>query len=159
MMWNANEYIKTLTNKLLITKNKYTFCRISSIDNLEEILSNSKDKAFVAVDDTDEGMTMQSSSGGYFNRRSIVVFILQKFKTKDFDDRISKMDEIRHIYNRFLSKTVTDSYLVPEIIFLDRGRIPYHEIPGIFAIDTCGLYFTLTFDEPIDLVYNEQDWE
>jgi hypothetical protein len=158
-MWNANYYFETLTEKLLITKNKYKFCRISSIDNLEEVLSNSKEKALVAVDDTNEGVTMQSSNGGYFNRRSVVIFILHKFKVKDFEDRVSKMNEIRTIYNRFLSKIVIDSYSVPGIKFTDRGRIPYHELPGIFAVETCGLYFTLTFDEPTSLEYNEQDWE
>lgn len=157
-MFNANEYIRSLANTLLITKNKYRFCRISSIDHLEEVLSNSKEKAIVAVDDTDEGITMQSPGGSYFNRRSVVIFILQQFKNKDFDDRVLKMNEIRTVYNRFLSKIIIDSYTVPEIKFIDRDRIPYHELPGIFAIETCGLYFTLTFDEPTDLVYNAQEW-
>ena len=158
-MWNANEYFTSLTNKLLITKNKYTFCRISSIDHLEEILSNAKQKAFIAVDDTDEGVTMQTPGGGFINRRSVVVFILHQFKTKDFDDRVVKMSEIRTVYKRFLSKILIDSYSVPGIKFLDRGRIPYHELPGVFAVETCGLYFTLMLDEPVELVYDEQEWE
>jgi len=158
-MWNANSYFLGLTGKLKLTKGKYKFCRITGIGELEEVLADRNRKAEIALDDSDEGITMQAPGGGYFNRRSVVVFILQQFKLKDMDDREAKMDEIRRIYNRFLSKIIIDSYQVPEMKYLQRDRMPYHELPGMFAVGSCGLYFTLTFDEPVDLKYNEQDWE
>lgn len=158
-MWNANTYFSNLTSKLKLTKDKYKFCRISGLGELEEVLSDRSRGPQIALDDSDEGITMQAPGGGYFNRRSVVVFILQQYKLKDMADRETKIDEIRRIYNRFLSKIIIDSYDVAEMKYLQRDRMPYHELPGMFAVGSCGLYFTLTFDEPVDLIYNEQDWE
>lgn len=158
-MWNANAYIENLTNSLKLTKGVYKFCRISGLGELEDVLSDRNKKAQIALDDSDDGMILQAAGGGYFKRRSIVVFILQQFKQSSMGDRMEKMDEIRAIYNRFLSKIILDSYDVVEMKYLKRDRMPYHEIPGMFSVGSCGLYFTLTFDEPVDLKYNEQDWE
>jgi len=159
-MWNATAYFQNLTNKSKLTKDKYTFCKVTGIDFMEEVLAKLTTKnAFIAVDDTDEGYTMQGPGGGFFSRRSIVVFILKKYKIQDQTDRDAKLSETRLIHKQFLSKIVLDSISVPDLNFLDKSRIPFHEVPGYYVAGTCGVYFTLTIEEPIDLVYNASEWE
>lgn len=160
-MWNAITYFQTLATKLKATKTNYCFCRVSGINNLEDVLANGQRyKAFFAVDDSDDGVTIQRG-GGYFNRRAIVVYILKKYKITDMTDRENTMNECRSIYKSILSKLIKDcsDYSPFELSYLDKTRIPYHEVPGMFAVETTGLYFILTIEEPIELVYDATEWE
>ena len=158
-MWNAVEYFETKNGKLKLTKGKYTFCRVTGLNNLEDVLSNMQDsKAFLAVDDTDDGVTIQIG-GSWFNRRSVVVYVLQKYEFNDQIDREQKTNETRQIHQKLLSLLIKDSSSVEGLMFLDKTRFPYHEVPGYFSAGTCGLYFSFTIDEPVELIYDANDYE
>ena len=158
-MWNAVTYFQTLATKLKATKTNYSFCRVSGINHLEDVLANGQRyKAFFAVDDSDDGATIQKG-GGYFNRRAIVIYILKKYKITDMADRETALNECRSIHKSILTKLIKDSNDVYELTYLDKSRIPYHEVPGMFAVETAGLYFILTIEEPIELVYDATEWE
>lgn len=158
-MWNAVSYFQTLSSKLKATKTNYSFCRVSGINHLEDVLlKGQRHKAFFAVDDSDDGVTIQSN-GGYFNRRAIVVYILKKYKITDMVERETALNECRSIHKSILTKLIKDSNEVNELLFFDKRRIPYHEVPGMFAAETTGLYFILTIEEPINLVYDATEWE
>lgn len=158
-MWNAVTYFETLCNQLIATKTNFKFCRVSGLSQLEDVLTNwTKNKAFMAVDDSDDGTTISTGSG-YFNRRTIVVIILKKFNILNMTERETILNECRIIYKSIISRLLKDSQKVEGLMYLDKMRIPYHEVPGQFAGGTCGLYFTITVDEPINLIYNESDWE
>ena len=158
-MWNAVNYFETLNGKLKTTKNAYHFCRVSGINGLEEILANYMAKnAFLAVDDSDDGMTIRLG-GGYFNRRSIVVYVLKKYKITDMSERETALSETRSIRNSLISKLLVDANNNTEgLNYLNKERIPYHEVPGYFAAGTTGIYFIITIDEPVNLAYNANDW-
>ena len=158
-MWNAVTYFQTLHSKLKLTNFDYHFCRVSGLNQLEDVLNNySRKDAFFAVDDSDDGHTV-STSGGYFNRRTIAVFILKKFNINDMVQREEVLNECRSIYISLLSKILVDKNSIPELAYVDNSRIPYHEVPGQFAGGTAGLYFVIAIDEPISLVYNATEWE
>jgi hypothetical protein len=158
-MWNAVSYFETLTGKLKLTKGIYTFCRVTGLNNLEDILANlTTSKAFLAVDDTDDGATIQIG-GAYFNRRTVVVYILKKYDFKSQADREDKTNETRAIQNKLLAKLIKDSSEIDDLTYLQKSRFPYHEVPGMFAAGTTGVYFILTLDEPVNLVYDGNDWE
>ena len=117
-----------------------------------------KHNAFLAVDDSDDGVTISRSSG-YFNRRAVVVYVLKKYKMSDMHSRETALNECRKIHTSLITKLIKDSNEVPELHFLDKSRIPYHEMPGMFAAGTTGLYFIITIEEPVNLVYNAAEWE
>ena len=158
-MWNAVTYFATLASSLKLTKAKYKFCRVTGLNYLEDLLAgmNSSD-AFFAVDDSDDGMTIRNG-GGYFNRRAIVVYILKKYKFGDQSARETVLNETREIRRQLITRLLKDSGTVDGLTFLDKSRIPYHEVPGYFAAGTAGIYFIITIDEPTDLVYNGDEWE
>lgn len=158
-MWNAVEYFETKTGKLKLTKGKYTFCRVTGINNLEDVLANMQEsKAFLAVDDTDDGVTIQKG-GGWFNRRAVFVYILQKYQFNNQIDREQKTNETRRIREKLLSLLIKDASSVEGLMYLDKTRFPYHEFPGFFSAGTCGLYFSFTIDEPVELIYDANDYE
>lgn len=158
-MWNAVDYFKNLHSKLKKTNFDYHFCRVSGLNMLEDILSNYSSKnAFLAIDDSDDGSTI-TNFGGYFNRRSITVFILKKYKINEMELREEILNECRSIYISLLSKLLIDKAIVPGLMYLDNKQIPYHEVPGQFAGGTTGIYFVLTIEEPINLVYDATEWD
>jgi len=158
-MWDAVSYFETQNGKLKVTKGKYTFCKVTGINHMEEVLSNLKSSdSFLAVDDTDDGMLVKRG-GAWFKHRTIFVYILKKFNIKNQDDRAEKVTEVRAVFRSLSSKLLVDKNKISELMFFDDSRIPYHEVPGMWVGETCGLYFSIAIDEPTDLVYDADEWE
>ena len=109
----------------------------------------------MAVDDTDDGVIVREGAG-YFLKRVITVFILRRYKIADQADRASKLAETRLIRNKLTARLIKDSGS-PELMFLDKTRFPYKEVP-YFAAGTCGIYFFVTIKEPTDLCDKQDDW-
>lgn len=157
-MFNASEYFGNCNSKLkLCVDNKYKFSRVSGMEYLEDILDDLKQQAYLAVDDTDDGVTVREGAG-YFVKRVITVFILRRYKLSDQVDRETKLAETRLIRNKLTAKLIKDSNTMAELMFLDKTRFPYKEVPGYFASGTCGIYFFVTIKEPTDLVHKADDW-
>ena len=157
-MWNAVPYFENISNKLKLTAGKYHFCRVTGLGYLEEILTNLKTKSsFLAVDDSDDGVTIRRG-GGYFNRRSVVVYILKKYNFLRQDERETVLQETRAIREKITSRLIKDSNEVEEMYYLNKDRIPYHEVSGYFAAGTAGVYFIITIEEPVNLCYDASDW-
>jgi hypothetical protein len=156
-MFNAVTYFEELGKKLKLTKDIYHFCRVTGLNYLEDILTNLNKNAYLAVDDSDDGVTIRKG-GAYFNRRAIVVYILKRYKISDQLDRETKLNETRVIRDKFQARLIKDSNEIEELFFLDKTRIPYKEFPGYFASGVCGCYFIITIEEPKELTINASDW-
>jgi hypothetical protein len=158
-MWNAIDYFRELSQHMNYLRDKYAYCRVTGINYLEGLLGNlTKFNSFLAVDDTDNGMIVQRG-GAFFKQRTITVFILQKFNLQNQIERVEKLNETREIYQKIVSRLIYDSSRIEALTFLDTSRIPFHEVPGQFAGGTTGLYFTISLNEPISLVYDNDDWD
>lgn len=160
-MFDANTYFENLTNSLKLTKGKYISCEVSGIDNLEGVLEKSKrNKYFVAVDDTASGQTV-FKDGAYWDRRPVTVFILAKFDYPNMVKRRPKLEETKLIHKKFLSKMIKDRLdFESNLTYLRvNEKMPYHEIPGFFAMGCTGIYFTFAVDNPLDLRHDANDWE
>ena len=158
-MFNSVEYFETLTNSLKLTKNKFVSRKVSGIKNLEGIISDRGNEKFIAVDDTDDGNTYQGAGGGWFRRRTVTVFILQKYMITDMNDRQIKLDECREIRRKFQARILFDSVEIEELMYLDKQRMPDFEIDEYFANGSTGLYFMISFNEPTELIHDDNDWE
>ena len=97
--------------------------------------------------------------GGWFKRRTVTVFILQKYSITNMDERQTRLEECRVIKNRFHSKIIADAQEMEEFMYLDKSRMPHFEIDEYFANGCTGLYFMISFNEPTDLQYDANDWE
>lgn len=158
--FDALKYMETLQQKLKLTAD-YKFCRISSIKNLEEVITaDRRTKKFFAVDDSQEGILYEGESGGWFERRPILVMLLKKLdKYPDMEGRSQILNEVRVIYKKLIAKISHDKEEgIPELQYFDQTDIPYIEVPGVFANGSAGLYFTLAIDIPTNMEYDESDW-
>lgn len=159
-VFNVIDYLGTLQRGLKRTT-AYQFCRISDPKSMEEVIQNSKrSERFFAVDDSQEGITFRGDGGGWFERRPVVVFLLGKLsKWPDMDGREDILEEMRGIYRQLLARLIHDQSFYEALSYMDEENISFDEIPGEFAGGTAGLFFTFTVDIPVNLEYDESEWE
>lgn len=163
--WNMEifdiiDYCRRLQQSLKRTSG-YEFCRVSDAKAMEEVLQNSKRcNRFFAVDDSQEGITFCGDGGGWFERRPVTIFLLGKVaKWPDMNEREKVLNEMRYIYRQLLSRLLHDQAEFEPLTYLNEGDISFDEIPGEFAGGTAGLFFTFTVDIPVNLEYDESEWE
>lgn len=150
----------------IATKNRFAIergfhpCTCSGINYLEEPLQNYRTKAnFICTSDVTDGATYQRS-GGWFKKRSVMVFILMRYRHGDDSDRRAKMDDCRELLRQIQSRLVRDNErLAAEDLYMNIDVFRDSEIGGVFLNGCTGLYFMLSVEEPTDLQFNPAEWE
>jgi hypothetical protein len=160
MNFNAYNYFEQICSKnKLAVAGGYRYCRVSGLQYMEEVIQNLRtEKAYFCVDDTEDGYMIQTG-GGYMERRQYTVFLIKKFQLNNMDAQHAALNECRQIYRQIMKKLIRDRQLLEnEMTYLKLDRIPFYEIPG-YAISGCtGLYFMTTIDIPIELCYDNTEW-
>ena len=153
-------YAMTERNKLAQEKG-FRPVTISNTDNLEGLMENYRDNdRFVAVTDTSSG-NLSSNDGayGFMKRRAYTVFILSAYEYGDMLARQVELELCRELFQQFVSRILRDKYLYDEKqMYFDTHAIPNQEIGRYYLSGMTGLHFTLYVQEPVDLVYEEEQW-
>lgn len=160
-LFDAIGYFKGLCDKNKLAKENGFFpCVCSGLNTLEEVIDNFRSKsAFFAVDDTNDGVTEQTS-GGFFKKRTFTVFIFMSYKLGDMNARQNALDICRRLYRQIHSRMIRDKEtLCDEIVYLNTTNILSREIGEYFLSGCTGLYFITDVSEPINLEYNSDEWE
>ena len=158
--FDITAYVQQLTakNKMAAELNfQHTTC--SGINYLEEPLQQLRSVAnFVCTSDINDEATFQRS-GGWFKRRTAMVFILMRYRQGDMDDRRAKMDQCRELFRQFKSRIINDAYHYRlEDLYLNTEVIRSSELGGAFLDSCTGLYFMLSLAEPEPLCYDPKEW-
>lgn len=156
-MFDPVAYFTQLHDELLATKYDYAFCRVSSLNNLEEVLEGYKrNTKFFAIEDAEDGQTFRGAGAGYFERRFYTVYLLHRHKYGDMTARATILGETRAIFRDLLSRMIKDKLTIQG---LSVENIRFYEVPPAFAAGTGGIYFTFTVENPVNLVYNANQWD
>lgn len=158
--WDATEYIKHLTEKNKIAQSgEFCFARVSGWDGLTEVITNArKEKAFVAIDETSESYDHKTGAG-YFETKVYTVFLLHRYKALSEVDRLEKLKLCRKLMRSFKSKMILDAEkLHNAMVYLDT-EFQTRDIGRIVLNGLTGLYFTFSFDRPLNLVIDEKEWD
>lgn len=151
----------TMHNRLAVERG-FMPVVISSADNLEGLFEEYRNAdRFVAVSDTSSGnLSSPDGTYGFSKRRAYTVFILSAY---DYDDMLSRQKELelcRELFHQFVSKIIRDKYMYEEKqMYFDTHAIPNQEIGRYYLSGMTGLHFTLYVQEPVDLVYDEEQWQ
>lgn len=157
-MFDVLAYMEAIRASLKLTKDDYLFARVSGVDNLEEVLSNSKrHNKFFAVNDA---QNFQTLGGTHYNeRRHYTIYLLAKCGYNEMDKRTAILAEARAIYRSILSKMIVDRHNQANgLESLSTARINANEVPSAFADGMAGIYFSFHIDNPVDLTFNAADW-
>ena len=130
------------------------------MNSLEEVLGGfRKQSAFFAVDDTNDGVT-ERRSGGFFKKRTFTIFLMKRHEFNNMADRQSALDICRQLYRQVHSKLLKDrENMNNELIYLNTDNVYSRELGEYFISGCTGLYFMIDVSEPINLMYDEGEWE
>ena len=160
-LFDAIGYFKTmcLKNKLAKAQEFYP-CVCSGINSLEEVLQKFKRKsAFFAVDDTNDGVT-ERRSGGFFKKRTFTVFIMKKYRFDDMANRQMALEVCRQLFRQVHSRMLCDREKVcNDLVYLNTDNVYSRELGEYFINGCTGIYFMIDVSEPINLTYNQDEWE
>lgn len=150
----------TRSNRMAMEKGFVTVV-ISSSDNLEGLFEEYRDNdRFVAVSDTNSGnLSSPDGAYGFSKRRAYTVFILSAYEYNNMDSRQKELELCRALFYQFVSRIIRDKYSYDEKqMYIDTHAIPNQEIGRYYLSGMTGLHFTIYVQEPIDLVYDNEQW-
>jgi len=156
------EYLSGLTaSNKLAQEQGFHFCTCTGITALEGVLTKLRSKSnFLCCTDTTVDDTWRNGQGGWYKRRSIIVFILMRYKQGDMDDWRAKMVIARELFRQFQSKLLVDSQqLLSDMTYLDIDTFHSQELGAANINGATGLMFELSCSEPTNIVYNADEWE
>lgn len=159
-MFDAIGYFKELCAQNRLAKSEGFYpCACSGIDSLEEVLENfRKQQSFMAVDDTNDGVTEQRS-GGYFKKRTITVFLLHRYEFGNMSDREQALAVCREIFRQIHSRLLVDKERFDNcLIYMNTENIYSRELGQYFINGCTGLYFMVDVSEPLNLMYDSDEW-
>lgn len=160
-LFDAISYFKGMASKNKLAKVLGFYpCTCSGMNSLEDVLANFRTKsAFLAVDDTNDGVT-ERRSGGFFKKRTFTIFLLNKYRYDDMADRQQSLDVCRQIYRQIHSRLLVDKERMSNsLVYLNVDNIYTRELGEYFISGCTGLYFMVEVSEPINLMYDELEWE
>jgi len=162
-MFDPISYFRTLakTNKIC-KSNNFVFDLCSDPDSLQGLISNYKTASnFVFASDTVDSNT-HSQGVGFFDRQVYTVWILAAYRYDDMEDRKIKLEQCRTVYQQFLSRLIKDKEEMTyddALEFLELSKVYKHELGRYSMSGVTGLYFMINSDEPLDLQFDESQWE
>ena len=160
--FDAIAYFVAMTCKNKLAKaNGFHPETISGPDNLEGLFEEYRDEdRFVAISDTNSGnLSSPDGAYGFQKNRAYTVFILSAYEYGNMQSRQKELDLCRKLFRQFVSKIIRDKFNYDEKqMFFDTHNIPNQEIGRYYLSGVTGLHFTLYVQEPVDLIYDEDEW-
>lgn len=160
-LFDAINYFKCMAGKNKLAKaNRFYPCACSGINSLEEVLAKfKKESAFVSVDDTNDGVT-ERRSGGFFKKRTFTVFIMKRYSFGDMASRQTSMDICRQLFRQMHSRMLKDrDNMGTKLIYMNTDNVYSRELGEYFINGCTGVYFMVEVSEPINLMYDAEEWE
>ncbi len=138
----------------------FHFCTCSGIESLEGPLQEFSSKsAFFCIDDTNDGGYSTGRSGGWHKKRVFTVFILHRYSFDNEAERAEALSVCRKLSQQVLSKLIADEDDPSnEFAYFNTRSIMTRELGKYFLNGCTGCYFMLEMNEPVDLVYNPDEW-
>lgn len=163
--FDAFRYFNALTASNRLCKEHGFVCTsCSGIGGLEGAINEYLSTAnLIIVSDTTSGRTF-SQGVSFFEEQVYTVFIVMSFEHMSMRDRQKKLNIAREIFRQFHSKLIYDKFytnnmeLSEQLEFLKPDSIYSRELEGSFINGKTGLYIMLNNQEPIDLVYDKEQW-
>ena len=90
------------------------------------------------------------------------MFILAAYRYDDMADREEKLRLCRRIFRQIHSKMLYDKENLTygdSMEYMDINSIYSKEMPRYSMNGVTGLYFLVNNDEPVDLTYNNEEWD
>ena len=161
--FNALAYFKNLAERNKLAKaHNFKPCYCAGIEGINDVIQEfRKTSNFIMIDDTTSQNTYRKGVG-FFDRNVYTVFILAAYRYDDMADREEKLRLCRRIFRQIHSKMLYDKENLTygdSMEYMDINSIYSKEMPRYSMNGVTGLYFLVNNDEPVDLTYNNEEWD
>lgn len=159
--FDSEKYFSSLCDRNKAARQHgFKFCTSSGIESLQGPLDRFKtDSAFFCLDDTNDGQLFRGKSGGWYKRRTFTVFLLHRYRFDDEADRAAKLAVCRALFRQVMSRMIIDADdLGNELVYLHTENVMARELGQYFMNGCTGLNFMLDVSEPVDLVFDPEEW-
>lgn len=155
-------FLNLAKSNKLAKENDFYPCLCSGPDGIEGVMEEFKYyKNFIMIDDTTSQNTY-SRGVTFFDKNVYTVFIIAGYRWDDMKDRSEKLELCRRIFRQFHSRMIHDKEEVTfgdMLEYLDINTVYSKELPRYSMNGVTGLYMMVNNDEPVDLTFNENEWE
>lgn len=159
--FDAEKYFSEMCKANKFARNHdFHFCTCSGIESLEgPLMEFSTKNAFFCLDDTNGGGYSTGRSGGWHEKRVFTVFLMHRYTFGDEEERLEMLGICRELLRQLLSKIIADEGDPSnEYAYFDTRTIMTRKLGKYFMNGCTGCYFMLEMNEPVDLVYNPDEW-
>ncbi|MDD4534861.1 MAG: hypothetical protein PHC48_10375 [Prevotella sp.] len=161
-LFDILSYMEKIGMRNKLAKNngfRTVFC--SGPESIQGVMQEFQKTAnFIMVDDTTSQNTF-SSGVTFFKKDVYTVFVLAGYRFDDMKDRQAKLNLCRRIFRQIHSKMIYDKSNMTygdKLEYLEVNKVYSNEI-GRYAMNgVTGLYFMVQNVQPVELVYNAEDW-
>ncbi len=161
-IFDALDYFKSMAQKnKLVKENSFFIGNCSGPDGPDQIMAEYRDDAnFFLIDDTTSGNTF-SSRPGFFDRKVYAGYIIIGYEHGHEDQYKAALALARRIFRQILSRVIRDKALLRDksLMYLNLDTI-YSQEYGRYSFNgATGLWFQIQNNEPLDLVFDDTEWE
>lgn len=161
--FDALTYFKEMAerNKLVINNSFHVgFC--SGPQDVDAVMAEYRDYAnFILIEDTTSANTF-GAKPGFFDRKVYAIHIIAGYEYGNDTDFKTKLELCRTIFKQMLSKVITDKAQFTygkAMMYLNLESI-YSQEYGRYSFNgATGLFFQLQNSEPLNLIYDANEWE
>ena len=148
-------------NKLVKANDFYCgFC--SGPDGLDQVMAEYRNHAnFFLVDDTTSGNTF-GAKPGWFDRKVYAINIIVGYELGNEEKYKEALALARRIFKQLLSRVISDKASLKygqALMYLNLDTV-YSQEYGRYSFNgATGLFFQLQNNEPLNLVFDPNEWE
>ena len=148
-------------NKLVKANDFYCgFC--SGPDGLDQVMAEYRNHAnFFLVDDTTSGNTF-GAKPGWFDRKVYAIYIIVGYELRNEEKYKEALALARRIFKQLLSRVISDKASLKygqALMYLNLDTV-YSQEYGRYSFNgATGLFFQLQNNEPLNLVFDPNEWE
>ena len=148
-------------NKLVKANGFYCgFC--SGPEGLDQVMAEYRDHAnFFLVDDTTSGNTF-GAKPGWFDRKVYAIYIIVGYELGNEEKYKVALNLARRIFKQILSRVIRDKASMKygqALMYLNLESVFTHEYGRYSFNGATGLFFQLQNNEPLNLVFDPDEWE
>ena len=157
------QYFVEMAGKNKLVKENGFYCGFcSGPEGLDQVMAEYRDHAnFFLVDDTTSGNTF-GAKPGWFDRKVYAVYIIVGYELGNEEKYKVALNLARRIFKQILSRVICDKATMKygqALMYLNLESVFTHEYGRYSFNGATGLFFQLQNNEPLNLVFDPNEWE
>ena len=157
------QYFVEMAEKNKLVKENGFYCGFcSGPEGLDQVMAEYRDHAnFFLVDDTTSGNTF-GAKPGWFDRKVYAIYIIVGYELGNEEKYKVALNLARRIFKQILSRVICDKATMKygqALMYLNLESVFTHEYGRYSFNGATGLFFQLQNNEPLNLVFDPDEWE